>query len=107
MAPVGRLEDSHWNSDNTITLQGWSLLSYFPNDPVLVTIRDNGKVVSSTLSTGLRPDVNRAHAAPATSRHGFAVAVAWTAGDHSFCVTVTSTKIAVANASLGCATWKS
>ncbi|HEY2042033.1 MAG TPA: hypothetical protein VGH11_05090 [Jatrophihabitans sp.] len=107
VAPIGRLETSWWNANNTITIQGWSLLNYYKASDVTVSVTDNGRLVSKSVTSVRRADVNKAYAAPATSDHGFRVSVPWTPGDHSFCITVTSTKLAAAHASLDCANWQS
>jgi hypothetical protein len=103
--PVGALEDSKFDRDNTIHFSGWALLKYLPSDPVTVELIDNGRVLSKAGTTVLRPDVNRAQD-PGKRMHGYSLSIPWKGGSHHFCLRALSARHPGASAQLGCVTWR-
>jgi hypothetical protein len=103
MAPVGRLEHSTWNPDGTINFTGWAFLRYAKSAGVNITLTDNGRVISRSITDILRADVNRLHD-PGLHLHGFSLNVPAESGTHNYCVTATSTLNNVTT-QLGCTTW--
>lgn len=104
--PLGSLDDSSWQPDNTIRFTGWALLQYYHSTPVVITLTDNGQVIYTGGTPLLRTDVNRAHDAGLRT-HGFQFSTPWAGGTHAYCVSARSATHPAATTKLGCVTWRS
>jgi hypothetical protein len=106
MAPAGTFDRSSWTAGNRLTFTGWSLLTYYKTRGVTITLTDNGRVAARAATTVVRADVNKRYD-PGHRAHGFSVSIPWRGGNHSYCITSTSSVSRTSVARLGCVSWHS